>query len=253
MSPGLLVVAAFVGCLLGFTALSLGLAVVVQGYLYGQPADKLPLRALTAGLLLSLVVVGWAYVNSRASHKDKYGTFFEFNPTAVRDVGSFDAVRVLAVKDEAGKPREETVAHVLQGKGFVEKETQRPFARSSSNHVTTALLIKTDDGPPRKFLAPPLEGMRYSGLANAGDALTFTEENGSSFLTDQDLRRLETPSRGAYLAALLLNAGMFLAWFAAHWPVLQYRMGHAFLLTILFGGVTLFILMPLLFNLLHVK
>lgn len=253
MSPGMLVVAAFVGCLVGFSALSLGLAVVVQGWLYGQPADKMPLRALTAGLLLSLVIVGWGYVNSRASHKDKYGTFFEFNPTAVRDINAFEAVRQLNVKDENGKLREETVAYVLQGKGFVEKETLRPFARSSSSYVTTALLVKTDDGPAKKFLAPPLEGFRYAGLTNASDALTFTEENGASFLSDQDLRKLETPSKSAYLLALLLNAGLFLAFFAAHWPILQYRMTHAALLTVLFGGVTLFILMPLLFNLLQVK
>jgi len=249
----MLVAAAFVGCAVGFTALSFGLAAAVQGWLYGQPADKLALRALVAGLLLSLVVVGWGYVNSRASHKDKYGTFFEFNPTAVRDINAFEAVRQLAVKGADGQPREETVAYVLQGKSFVEKETQRPFARSSSGYVTTALLIAWDGNPPRKFLAPPLEGMRYVGLTNASDALTFTEEGGPSFLTDQDLRKLETPSKGAYLTALLLNAGLFLAFFAAFWPVLQYRLGHALLLTILFGGVTLFILMPLLFNLFQVK
>ena len=253
MSPGMLVVAAFAGCLVGFFALSLGIAVILQGFLYGQPADKLPLRALVAGLLLALVIVGWGYANARASHKDKYGTFFEFNPTAVRDIDAFEAMRILSVKDQTGKPREETVAYVLQGKAFVEKETLRPFARSSSNYVTTALLIKTDDGPAKKFVAPPLEGMRYSGLTNASDALTFTEENGSAFVTDQDLRKLETPSKGAFLIALLLNAGLFIAFFAAHWPILQYRMGHAALLTVLLGGVTLFILMPLLFNLLQAK
>jgi len=247
MSPGLQVVVVFLVCWVAMTALLLGLSVFLQGFLYNEPANRLPLRALTAGLLLAIVSVGWAYVNTRASHADKYGTFFEFNPTAVREITSFEAVRLLTLKDESGQPVTVTVPFTLQGRTFVEVETGKPFARSSSNYVTTALLIRLDLEAPRKFVGPELENFRYKGLTNASDAVVFQDESSRAFVSDVDLRKVEIPSPGAFTVALLLNAGFLLAWWLAAWPLLQFRLGHALLLSIILGGVSLFVLMPLLF------
>jgi hypothetical protein len=48
--------------------------------------------------------------------------------------------------------------------------------------------------------------------------------------------------------ALLINLGLFVVWFVAFWPVLRYGAGFAFLLTLAFGLLTMFALMPVLFK-----
>src|SRR5207253_1408194 len=80
----------------------------VQRVLYSEPAKLLPVRALVGGLILAGFLTGWTYANTRAPHKDKYGTLFEFNSTAYTDLEAFDAVRwEPPIKD--GKPARETV------------------------------------------------------------------------------------------------------------------------------------------------
>src|SRR5258706_14388706 len=76
-----------------FTALFWGIALIAQGYLYGQPADKLPLRALVAGLAVALYMTVWNYANTPASHEDKDGTGFTFTPTATKEVSELEADR----------------------------------------------------------------------------------------------------------------------------------------------------------------
>ncbi|MGL4419169.1 MAG: hypothetical protein ACRCZF_00765, partial [Gemmataceae bacterium] len=56
------------------------------------------------------------------------------------------------------------------------------------------------------------------------------------------------PSRGAIIGAILLNIGGVLIWFVALWPILRFDSGHAAGMALVLGGVTILLLMPLLFN-----
>jgi hypothetical protein len=254
VQPETLILFTFFGCLVGFTAIFLGVAALLQPLLYSTAADKLPLRAVVAGLLLTIVVTGWAYLNTRASHKDKYGTLFEYSATAVTDVEEFQAVRRLSIKGDDGQLKETTVMFRWKpGAGpnsgdFLEAETQKPFSRSTSIYITPALNLKPDTSGEWKKFVTPTDGTKYVGLEKSSDPITYTEEGGTRFVSDENLRKLQSPSTSGAIAVLLLNLGHFVAWFVALWPIMRYRLGHALIMVCLFGGVTMLILMPLLFN-----
>jgi len=235
------------------TTLFWGLGLFVQGALYSQPADRLPVRAVVAGLLMALVLTGWTLLNTRASHKDKYGTLFEFNPTAVQDVTAFDAVRRLRVKDAAGQFKEEVVPFRFQsgtGTGaarFVDPAGQG-FRRTTGDYMTVAVLVPAGDAKVR-FAAAEANGVYVLTDGNA----VFREENGRRTVTDENMGHMQVPSTAALVVALLVNVLHFAAWFVAFWPVMRFTVGHALGLTALFGGVTMLVLMPLLFQLNAVK
>ncbi|MGL6076395.1 MAG: hypothetical protein ACRC8S_19755 [Fimbriiglobus sp.] len=253
MNPGMMLVVSFLGCLVGFTAIFLGVAAFLQPLLYSTAAERMILRSLVAGLLMAIVVTGWAYLNTRASHKDKYGTFFEFNATAVRDINEFEAIRRLPIKDENGAYKETTVLFKWQPGGgpnggqFLEAESQKAFNRSSSTYITSALKVKDLSGEWKKYVTAT-DGTKYTGLEKASDPLVFKEEGGVSFLSDENLRKVETPSTSGSITVLLINVLHFVAWLIALWPIMRYHVGHALIMVCLFGGVSMFILMPLLFN-----
>lgn len=236
------------------TALFWGLGLFVQGALYSEPTDRLPVRAVVAGLLVALVLTGWTRLNTRASHPDKYGTLFEFNPTAVREVTAFDAIRRLRVKDETGKPKEVVVPFRFQtgtGTGaarFVDPATGQDFRRATSDYMTVAVLVPDGDAKTR-FAAAEADGTYALADGNA----VFREENGRRTMTDENMSHMQVPSTSAYVVAVLVNVMHFVAWFVAFWPVMRFTVGHALGLTALFGGVSLLVLMPLLFQLNAVK
>lgn len=239
----------FLACLVGLTAVFLGLSLTLQRLFYSQAADKLPLRAIVAALILAIFLTGWTFLNTRASHKDKYGTFLEFNSTAQAPLTDFQAVRRLRFKDkDSGQFKEESVPFVLSadGKQFVEKDGLKPFRRNTSDYVTTALLV-TRDGKSSKFVAPIAE-FTSADQKKTGDPVLFKEETGTATVSDQNLHVVEIFSYAGLVAVLGLNALHFALWLVAFWPVLRFRVGLGLLLTAIFGGVTMLVLMPLLFN-----
>ena len=253
MTPAVMLVVTLVLCTVGFTVLFWGVALTLQGLLYNQPADRLPLRALVAGLFVACFITFWTYANTRASHPDKYGTLFEFNATAIKPVEEFQAVRRQNMKDEKGQMKESTATYKwIPGGGpsggeFVDTETQKAFARASTNYVTVSLEVKDAAGQKKKFTAP-MTGMTYSDLKGTNQNVTFVEEGGAAFISDQNLHTMELPSSSGFLMVMVLNVVHFAVWAVAFWVFVRFRVGHALLLMCLFGSVTMFILMPLLFN-----
>ena len=246
----------FLAATLCLTALFWGLALVLQGYLYSQPADKLPLRSLVAGLAVACFLCGWVYLNTHASHPDKYGTLFEMNPGSVAEVNEFEAVRLLAVKGPDGKPREATAKFRWQptggrdGRGaFIDPGTNREFQRNTSDYQTVALLLPNADGSKARFDADLPNG-RYPP---EGQEFFFSEQSGGRHIYGSNLRLMVVPDTGALILAVLLNVLLFVIWFVAFWPILRFSIGHALGLTVLFGAVSLFILVPQLFVLNAVK
>ena len=228
----------------------------LQSYLYSEPADKLPVRALAAGLVVGGFVLLWTFVNTRADSENKYGTFFDFNPVGAKEVTAFEAVRRYPRRTEGA---EETVA-------FKRKEGTKPavfadesgakfeLTNTSRGYLTVALILDDGDGRKPRFNAN-LDPARANTYATAGGAANhqFDEDRGSRHLDGAFPSTVYAPSRGAVIAALGLNALMFVAWFAAFWPVLRYGSGHALGLAGACGVVTMLVLMPLLFKLNKVK
>ena len=236
----------------GLTVLFWGLALFVQGYLYNQPADKLPLRALVAGLGVALFLTAWTYLNTRATPTNKYGVLHEFSATSQVAVDEFEAVRRLAVKDEKGQPKEVTVPFKWQSAGaggkFVEAGTSRDFQVNSSDYMTVALLVP-DGGSKARFDAEMQDG---TYTKRADDERRFEEQGGSRYIDARNPRQMQVPSTSGLIAAVAINVLNYVVWFLAFWLGLRFTIGHSLGLAVAFG-VTTMLMMPLLFDLNKVK
>lgn len=256
MSPAVTLALTLVVSAVALTALFWGLALVAQGYLYGQPADRLPLRAVVAGLACGLFLTVWTYANTRASHPDKYGTVFEFTPTGTKEVSEFEAVRRYGkmdgktatwLLDEKGQPKETTTKYTWQGEAgggkFVEAGTGKEFRLNDANSLTLALLVP-DDGKTVRFEAPVKDGV----YATKKEEVRFEEQGGSRYIEGGRPRQMVVPSASAFALAVLLNVGHFVVWFLAFWLVLRFSAGHAALFVLVLGSVAMLVVMPLVFQ-----
>ncbi len=250
MSPALLLLLTLAGLVGGLAVFLWFVALAVQGALYNQPADRLPVRSLVAGLVVGAFLAGWTYLNTRASHKDKFGTILEFSAGYNRPVTEFSAVRRERFKDADGNPRERVVPYKLRAAAagsavFVDADTGKPFSRATSDYVTVALVVPDGDGPPIRLSAQERDGVY---VLSGGEAV-FREDGGARTMTTQNLGLMVVPSAAGAVLAVAVNVLHFAAWFVAFFPVLRFTAGHAVGLTAVVGGVSLFVLVPLLFNL----
>ncbi len=253
----------FLITLLLFT-LFLGGSLVAQGYLYQQPAERLPLRALSGAVLVGAFITIWVSIDRAAPRK--YDTFFEFAPYERKEFSEFEAVRWVSPDgtklkvDPAGNPVE-VVVKFKRGTGtksdvFLEEETGVPFQLNSSgksgdSYMTAALRVKpTADAEPVRFDAQVESRYRTATktYSTGAEGRRFVEENGSRYVQADELGVLYVPSTTTVVLALFLNFIHFLIWFVAFWAILQFTRGHAFILATVFGLVTMLLLLPLLFK-----
>lgn len=244
MTPEVKLAVTLAGLTVGLFAFFWGIALFLQGYLYSQVADRLPIRAAVSALLVACGLTGWTYLNTRASHTDKYGVLIGLDrmltPTTSKEVGEFEAVRQLQAKDEKGQPREQKVKFVWNGRdAFTDADTKARFELNTSSYMTTALLVPGEGGSAR--FDAVLEGGRYTP-----DKL-FKDPAGRS-IEGTAPRIMQIPSPGALAIGLAVNAGCLLLWLVAFWLGMRFNLGHALGLTAMFGLACVLVLMPLLFN-----
>src|SRR6266545_4552577 len=246
--------------LLGLFALFLGCGLVAQGYLYQNPADGMPIRALVAAGLVAGFITMWVWIDQRSP--GRYDTFFEFKPQTTTEFQEFDAVRWTGDAtgglklDSSGNPVETTVKYrrAVGGQGiFVEEGTGKPFERSGSTssnapYMTGAILVKAPDDPqPVRYNATVKDGPGGKGKTYTPEP-RFVEEKGSRFVEAHKLGTLVVPSTGTVVVSLVLNFALFVVWLAALWLVLRFSLGHALIFTGALGLVTLIAIMPILFK-----
>lgn len=242
-------------------ALFLGGGLVAQGYLYQEPADRLPLRALAGAALVGSFITMWVWIDKR--NPRRYDTFFEFAPYERKEFSEFEAIRWVSPDgsklkvDETGKPVE-VVVKFKRGVGakhdkFFEEKTDAPFQLNSTtktgeSYMTVAIQLVPEPGAePIRLNALMKEDPRTKTKSYTSDK-RFVEEKGSRYVEADQLGVLYVPSTGTVVVALLINFLHFAVWFIAFWPILQFTRGHAFVLTVLFGLVTMLLVMPLLFR-----
>jgi len=242
-------------------ALFLGGGLVAQGYLYQQPADRMPVRALGAAVLVGSFITLWVAIDRGAPRK--YDTFFEFAPYETKEFSEFEAIRWLSpdgtkLKVDASGSPVETTAKFKKGTGpkagtFVEEGTDAPFqlnsvGKSGESYMTAAIRAKpAPDAEPVRFNAVLKDDPR-SSVKTYTPERKFVEEKGSRYIQADQLGVVYVPSTRTVIFALFLNLLHFVVWFAAFWPILQFSRGHAFILTVVFGLVTMLLVMPLLFK-----
>jgi hypothetical protein len=240
-----------------------GGSLVAQGYLYNLPADRLPLRAAGAALLVGTFLALWVWIDKRSP--GKYDTFFEFSGERATDFNEFEAVRWQAVRDgnkiafkknERGE-KVEITSKVTRGGGkeakFIDKLTDKPFVLNPSTPqenaqlLTVAVVVKGEDGNPVRYTAQIKEDDR-TGATYVGGTARFVEANGSRYVRGDQMGKLFIPSTGTVVVALLINLLHLVVWFAAFWLILRFSWGHALGFAVAFGLVTMLAVMPLLFK-----
>lgn len=248
----------------GFSVALFAFSLVLQNYLYSEPASLLPVRALAGGLLASAFLIYWVHVNTRAETKDRYGTLFEFNSTSTSPFEAFTATRRYATKNPDGTVRETKVKFARAGTVFIEgNDPLKPFKLTTSDYLVTAIEVPQGETVTRfeAELFVPKEGnpqeLRPAMPEDAnptydrGQIRTFREANGSRYIEFSTLGTpgpIQSPSRGAWLGAILLNVLHFAIWLIVFWPILRFTSGTALGLA---AGITLavmFFLMPILFD-----
>jgi hypothetical protein len=203
-------------------------------------------------------------VNARAETKDRYGTLFEFNSTATSPFEEFTAIRRHTAPDAEGKPVEKTAKYAKQSGTYLEHgDPLRPFKLSSSEWMVTAVEIPQGESKARfeAELFVPVEGKPgelrpakpedANPTYNRGAIRTFREANGTRYIEFSELGTpgpIQSPSKGAWLGAVLLNLAHFAVWYAVFWPILRFTSGPAFGLAAGTTALVMFFVMPILFE-----
>jgi hypothetical protein len=246
----------FLMLFLGLFALLLGGGLVAQGYLYQQPADRLPLRAVVAAVLVGGYITFWVWVDQRAPKK--YDTFFNFEGESKAEFNEFEAVRWAAAAgkltlDAGGKPAETTVPFKRIGKEapFLEVKTGDRFEltgrnREGAQYMTGALLVKgPNDAQPVRYNARLNEDKTYQ---KGDEGVRFLEEKGPRYIKAGELGALYVPSTSTVAVALLLNFLLIVVWVVAFWPIMRFSLGHSLMFTAVLAVITMLGLMPILFK-----
>lgn len=251
----------FVALAATFGVLLYAIAIVLQGYLYNQPASRLPLRAVAGGLVATAFITFWVYANTRADSKDKYGTLFEFNSTASQPMDEFTAIR----RHVGAEARESTVKYRKSGANFVEeRDTGKPFKLTTSDWLVTAVEVPQKDGKLRfeAELFVPVAGKPGEQKPwKPGDpgqptysresVRVFREAGGNRYIEFTQLGSpgsIQVPNRGAWFGAFVLNLLHFVVWFIVFWPILRFTSGTALGLAAGFTLTIMLFVMPILFE-----
>jgi hypothetical protein len=246
---------------LGLFALFLGGGLVAQGYLYQQVADRMPVRAAVAAVLVGGFITLWVSIDR--AKPGRYDVLHEFKGESTREFDEFEAVRWTGTGDRlttdpaTGAPVEQVVRYkkAAGGKGttFLENGTGAPFQMTGSTgptgYMTGAIRVKTaDDSDWVRYNAEVKEDTRSKAKVYASTDRRFVEEKGSRYVRGDQLGTMYVPSTGTVVVALLLNFLLVVVWAAACWPVLRFSLGHALLLAGIGTLVTMIGVMPLLFK-----
>lgn len=249
----------FLMLLLGLFALFLGGGLVAQGYLYQQPADRLPVRSAGAALLVASFITFWVWVDKHAP--EKYDTLFNFRGETSTEFDEFEAVRWAAANgklklDPSGKPIESVVKfkRAAGAKGaFVEEKTGAPFELrgyaegGSGQYMVGAIRVKgPNDAEPVRYNAKLKDDKSYPL------ELRFEEEKGSRYVPaiqkNNHVGALHVPSAATVFVALLLNFLLVAVWVVAFWPIMRFSLGHSLMFTAVLAVVVMLALMPVLFK-----
>lgn len=251
----------FLMLVLGLFALLLGGGIVAQGFLYQNPAERLPLRAAAAALLVGGFITLWVGIDRKSP--GRFDTLFNFVAYTTADFNEFHAVRWAGSGGKLkvgadGKPVESKPVKFTRPNAnakFAEEGSGAPFTMignaDGAAYMTGAILVA---GPGEKDL------VRYNATLKDdprtkekvyAERTRFVEEKGSRYVEaekENQMGKLFVPSTGTVVGALALNVALFVVWLVAMWPVMRFSFAHALMFAAAFGLLTMLGAMPLLFK-----
>ena len=217
-------------------------SVFLQGWLYNDLANRLPVRALAGGAVLALFHVGWTAIYK--VDPGRFDTLVSFK-TETLD-GTYDEFQSVR---RVGKEERKPVRFVRRGNSnnFESAETGRPWNRSDADGMVVAILIqeKGKDQPTRfdANLDPK------SGNFRPPEETRYEAEGGRRYMDLSALGNVYRKRSLAYLGNFFANFLHLAVWVAVLWPVMRFSLGHAIGLGLALWGLTMLVVQPILFGL----
>ena len=214
------------------------LTLLIQGYIYTEPATGLHWRVPASVVVLGLFLAPWWLLIDRSpprrydtgSVAKPYDTVFRFNPRAEKEFTE--------IWDE-----NKTHYFLRKGQGY------HTDGLPSRKWSTTRKVVVKEDGQDVEFKAEvdakgnfmrerkSIWGLGWLVGPGQEQPLRYRDKSGR-IMTENEVGRVSTFRWGLFLANILLNLLHFLVWFACLWLLLRYQWHHALGLASIFWLVT---------------
>ena len=242
-------------------ALFWGGGLVAQGFWYQEVADHFPLRAGGAAVLVGSYLALWVALDRRTP--GRYDTLFEFASEERVAFEEFEAIRWISTEPPKvkmganGQPVEVVTLYRKTGResAFTAADSGEPFRlngtqRGGEAFMTVALRVRLDpQGEPIRFNAVlQEEAPGVFTYARSLEGRRFLEVGGNRYIFADQIGTVYVPTPKVVIVSLMLNFLLFVVWFIALWPILQFQPSHAAGLTLAFGFATMLVVLPLLFQ-----
>jgi len=224
-----------------FLALAVALwagTLFLQGYIYSEPVSQIYWRAPLAGLILTLFLAFWCYLDYHSP--GRYGAFQDVSATENEDFDKFLAVKkgreIVFVGKKA--PRGRMEYRDLQGK---------LWSRSDAEGVVEAIIVEDKEHQKIRFEAELTPEGKFK--AAQGQPVRYIEVGGQErVMTSDNPGRVSVVRGGRVVANLMLNLVHLGFWFAGLWLLLRFQWSHALGLAVVACVVLTLIVLPALFK-----
>ncbi|MBY0527575.1 MAG: hypothetical protein K2R98_29530 [Gemmataceae bacterium] len=212
-------------------------ALVVQGYIYSEPAPQMYWRAPAAAGILTGFIGLWTLLNLAAIDPNQseipYDTLFRFNPTETRPVREF-----WSVKKEGQE--EKRTRFIQRGTGEYYDEAGRPWQRSDTRGVVTAIVVD-EKGQELRF-EPQLT--RDGNFKQGSEKFPgYFQKGGRRSMIH--IGQVSLFRWGLFIGNLFLNALFFGLWFVCLWLILRFQWPHALGLAVVFWLTVTLVVLPI--------
>ena len=216
-------------------------SVFLQGWLYNDLANRLPVRALVGGLVLALFHVGWAAVYK--ADPGRFDTLTNFK-TETLD-GTYDEFQSVR---RVGKEEQKPVRFLRRGSSndFESTQTGRPWNRSDADGMVVALLVKEKGNDQATRFDANLDSR--TGNFRPPDETRYEADGGRRYMDLSAPGKVYRKRSLPYLGNFFANFLHLAVWVAVLWPVMRFSLGHAVGVGLALWGVTMLVVQPILFG-----
>jgi hypothetical protein len=230
----------FVGLTLILGAILWFVGVALQGWLYNDLANRLPLRALAGGAALALFMTAWCAIYR--ADPGRFDTLTNFKTEVLDGVyDEFQSVR--KVGDEERKP----ARFVRRGESndFESPETRKLWARSDADGMVVALLIKErGKEEPTRFVP----NLNPNGTYLPPDETRYEADGGRRYMDHVALGKVYRVRSFAYIGNFFANFLHLTLWIVVLWLVMRFALGHAIGIGLALWALAMLVVQPALFG-----
>jgi hypothetical protein len=193
---------------------------VIQGYLYSQPVEGILWRSAATGAAIAVFFGVWCWIEARAP--GQFETLLDFSPTKTLRFPQFRSERT---GDRGKQEILYTLGRDSRGRVTYVDPDGRPWQRTSSNGMMTAIIVE-EDGEKHRFEAEMTPQGTFKVEENR--PLRYVEQDGRHrVMTDDAIGELSTTRWGLLIGNFAWNFAHLLVWFLCLWLLMQYHWPHA--------------------------